>query len=250
MGKKSSGKGTGQEKQELRRQRLEARRAAKAAELEQKRKQARREQMIRYLIISFVIVSLIWFIFLRNQVPSEINGNPISQFSTAGVNDHTTDPVQYSMSPAVSGAHAPGSLPCGVYGTQIPDETQVHMLEHGAVGVLYQPTLETTTIEEIEEIVRDAGDNVFSAPYPGLEQPVAVTSWSRMMRLDEVDRGAIEEYVDVFAGEGPESGQTCPAEEDTPFQPAPTASPQPSPSPTEEADGGGKGDKKKNNDKD
>lgn len=245
MAKKSSGKPSGPNKQEIKRQRLEARRAAKAAEMERRRKQQRREQMVRYLIISFVIVSLIWFIFLRNQAPSEIDGHPISQFSTAGVNDHTTDPVQYPTTPAVSGAHAPGSLPCGVYSTQLPDESQVHMLEHGAVGVQYQPTLEPSTIESIEDLVRDAGDNVFAAPYEGLEKPIAVTSWSRMMTLDEFDRGAVEQYIDAFAGEGPESGQTCPAEEDSPFRPAPTVSPQPSPSPSEDAGGGKDGKKNK-----
>lgn len=245
MAKKSSGKPSGPNKQEVKRQRLEARRAAKAAEVERRLKQQRREQMVRYLIVSFVVVSLIWFIFLRNQAPSEIDGNPISQFSTAGANNHTSDPVQHATTPGVSGGHAPGSLPCGVYSTQIPDETQVHMLEHGAVGVQYQPTLEPSTIESIEDLVRDAGDDVFSAPYEGLEKAIAVTSWSRMMTLDEFDRSAVEQYIDAFAGGGPESAQTCSAEEDSPFQPAPTVSPQPSPSPSEGADGGKDGKKNK-----
>lgn len=236
MAKKSGGP-SGQDKQELRRQRLEARRAAKAAEMERRRKQQRREQMVRYLIISFVIVSLIWFIFLRNQTPSEIGGNPIAQFSTGGVNDHTTDPVQYESVPGVSGAHAPGALPCGVYNAKVPDESQVHMLEHGAVGINYQPTLAPETIEQIEDVVRDSGDNVFSAPYDGLPKPIAVSSWSRIMELDEFDRAAIEEYIDVFAGKGPESGQTCSNEEDSPFEAAPSPSPSAEPSPSPSAVG-------------
>ncbi|MFP5298962.1 MAG: DUF3105 domain-containing protein [Actinomycetota bacterium] len=236
MGKRSGGP-SGQEKQELRRQRLEARRAAKMAALERQRKQQRREQLVRYLIVSSVIVSLVWVIFLRNQTPSEIDGHPISQFSTAGVNDHTTDPVQYETVPGVSGAHSPGSLPCGVYNAEVPEPSQVHMLEHGAVGINFQPTLDPETIEQIEDVVRDAGENVFSAPYEGLPQPISVTSWSRMMKLDEFDRAAVEEYIDIFAGKGPESGQTCPNEEDSPFEIAPSPSAVPSPSPTEEAGG-------------
>lgn len=245
MAKKSSKKNTrpqgAVDKQQLRQQRLEARRAAKAEAEERRRKQARRERLVRFMILSFVALSLFWFIFLRNQTPSEINGHPISQFSNAGVNDHTNDPQQYETTPPVSGPHAAGTLPCGLYGSQIPDETQVHMLEHGAVGLQYQPTLDPAEISKLEAIAKGEDENVFAAPYQGMETPISVTSWSRKMELDEVDEAAIEEFIDVFAGKGPESGQTCPNEQDQPFQPQQSPSPGEaiSPAPGESPEGNG-----------
>lgn len=217
-------------KQQQRRERLEARRAAKAAEYERRRKQARRERLIRAGILTFIGVSLFWFIFLRNQVPTEIEGRPITQLSNAGVNEHTSDPVTYESTPGVSGAHAPGVLPCGVYDQQLPDETQVHMLEHGAVGVVFDPLLDPEEIARIEELVASYDENVFSAPYQGLPESVVVTSWSRLMNLDAVDIPAIEGYIEAFAGKGPERGQSCPNEEDSPFE-LPTAEPSPGESP-------------------
>jgi hypothetical protein len=253
MGKGSKRKDnlTGAQKQEMRAKRLEARRAAKAEAEARRRKQERRERIVRLVIMGFVVVSLVWFIFLRNQQPKEIDGHPITQFSTAGVNNHTSDPVNYETLPAVSGEHAPGAAPCGVYDQQIPDETQVHMLEHGAVGIQYLPTLPVDQIKEIEAIVEDSERDVFSAPYPGMESQVAVSSWSRKMELDELDASAVEQYIDAFAGKGPESGQECPKEVDSPFEPQASPSPTPvatiSPEP-EDAGGSGKGKKGKDSD--
>jgi hypothetical protein len=152
--------------------------------------------------------------------------------------------VNYETFPPVSGQHAPGSAPCGVYNQQIPDETQVHMLEHGAVGIQYQPTLEMETIRAIEAIVGDFDKDVFSAPYETMETPIVVSSWSRKMNLDSFDEEAVRAYIDEFAGEGPESGQECPSGSEAPFEP------QPSPSPEATEDGGNNNGGGGNNDKD
>lgn len=203
-------------------------------------------------IFAFVVLSLFWFIFLRGQKPTEINGHAISGFSTAGTNDHTQDPVTYESTPGVSGAHANSPIPCGIYDSEIPDEIQVHMLEHGAVGIQYQPTLDPEQIKGIEAIVEASSRDVFSAPYAALQTPIAVTSWSRLMPLDTFDKATIEEYIDVFGGSSLEPGVQCPKEEDSPFEPQstvspePTATPAPDASPTEEpGGGGGKGKKDK-----
>jgi hypothetical protein len=87
-------------------------------------------------------------------------------------------------------------------------------------------------VRALEQIVGDYDRNVFSAPYPGMETPIAIVSWGEMMRLDRVDADAVQEYIATFAGKGPEAGQECPIASERPFQfpspaPTPTLTPEP-----------------------
>src|SRR3712207_9572269 len=66
-----------------------------------------------------------------------------------------------------------------------------------------------STLFRSEEIVGEYESHVISAPYPDMEHYIAVSSWSRMMPLDELDAGAIREYIDAFRDKGPERGQPC-----------------------------------------
>lgn len=205
--------------QELRQQRLAARREAKARQVAELRRRRRRETLVRLVSIVAIGSLIFWFIFLRDRAPTEINGHTIETLSVSGVNQHTRETVQYETSPPVSGRHASGIQPCGIYAQQIQNEVQVHMLEHGAVGVQYRPDLELEQIRRIEEIVEDYDSHVFSAPYTEMETPIAVTSWARIMRLDALDEDAIRQYIDRFRDRGPEANQPCPMDVSQPFEP-------------------------------
>jgi Protein of unknown function (DUF3105) len=219
---------------ERRRQRLEEKRRQREEAAKARRRAEFRERLVRGMVFAAVIVGAIWFFFLRTQTPDEINGNAVAEFRED--RDHTNDPVNYPMSPPVTGDHSPQAAPCGIHGTQIPDELYVHSLEHGTVGVLYDPQqVEVATIRDIEALVGEYDDRTISAPYPGTETPIIVTSWNRMMRLDEFDEDAINEYIDAFIGKGPEN-IPCNNSSETPFDPS---SLEPTPTPTPEGDGEG-----------
>jgi hypothetical protein len=240
MAKKRSrkkGSTSGAEAQERRRQRLEARREAKAREVAARRRRQQRERVVRWLSIAAVLGVAFWFLFLRGRGPSEIEGHPVSSFSATGVGEHVQGTVDYETTPPVAGAHASAPAPCGVHGQPIPNENLVHTLEHGGVGLLYTPQVDGGDIAQIESIVRDFESHVFSAPYPGMETPIAVVSWGRIMRLGELDVSAMREYIDAFRDDGPED-QDCPNTQDDPFEaaPVPTSSPRGSPSPTRGSD--------------
>lgn len=205
----------------------------------ERRRKMQRERFIR-LVSIFAIVGLVfWFIFLRGQAPTEINGNAIETMSVTGLNQHTRETVSYETSPPVSGRHAPNTVPCGIHGSPIQNEVQVHMLEHGAVGVQYQPTVETADIRRIEAIVQDQDSHVFSAPYPEMETPIAVTSWARIMRLDSLDEDAVRQYIDHFRDKGPESNQPCPMDVNQPYEPPEAEDEEGTPAPEEEEEGAG-----------
>jgi hypothetical protein len=239
---------------EQRRERLEARRQAKAQAEAARRKRERRESYIRRAGLIAIAFAVVWVLFLRGSgVPSEILGHPIREFSVSLTSEesHTPDPVEYESTPPVAGPHNPRPASCGVYGEPVPsealtNETMVHTLEHGAVGILYDPELDPQQIADIEAIVRDFESHVFSAPYPEMETPVAVIAWEHMMRLDELDRPAVRAFIDEFreGGTAPEAVD-CPNSEDQSFQPQPSPSPpEPSPSPQDKDGDKKKGEKK------
>jgi hypothetical protein len=222
-----------------RRERLEARRQAKAEAVATRQRKERRDKLIRRSVILVALLGIVWFLFLRNITPNEINGHEVLDFSTAGAGQHQPPPISYETSPPVAGPHS-SAVPCGVYAEQIPNENQVHDLEHGAVGVQYKPDLPVAQIRRIEELVRSYDSHVFAGPYEEMESNITLTAWGHMLRLDSFEEQTIRDFIDEFAegGDAPEGFQDCPNEADDRFRPGATPSPgaspdaSPSPSPT------------------
>jgi hypothetical protein len=249
--------GGGAETQQRRQERLEARRQAKEEALRRQARRERRERAVRFAVIGTLLAALIWFVFFRSSTPEAIAGHDLLSFSTdnGGSQTHEPpyefDPDTTGVNPPVSGRHDPTPAACGVHSKPIPDANFVHTLEHGAVAVLYRPDLDPQEIKEIERIVSEYDDHTVSAPYDGLDSPILVASWSHKMPLDEMDAGAIREYIETFRGEppAPEAQQDCPNSSDSPFAPEPKASPSPEGEKTPADDKGGKGEKKAGDDK-
>ena len=127
--------------------------------------------------------------------------------------DHLAEgeaPPDYNSSPATSGDHSLVPADCGIYTTEIPDQVQVHNLEHGAVVIQYQPDLDQADIEALEAYGRTKSSHILVAPRGDLDDPVVVTSWTRMLRLPTADMNTIDLYYDHFAFSGPEVGVACP----------------------------------------
>ena len=235
--------------QDKRRERLEARREAKARALAQKRRQQKRARVVRLVVLVASVVAIVWFLFIRNSIPNAIAGHDLEHFDTFASESranalHTSDPVTYTENPPVSGEHSPIPADCGVYGTQIENVNMVHSLEHGAVGILYQPDADVEEIREAEAIVEDYDSHVFSAPYPDLEDPYTMVAWAHLMRLDSFDREAIVEFIETFrqGGDAPEE-QDCPMGANQPFDPTPpTPIPTPGETPGGTTTGGGNDD--------
>jgi uncharacterized membrane protein YgcG len=215
---------------EVRRQRLEVRRQARAEAVEKQRRAERRTKIIRRTIAILLLAGLVWFVLFRNQRPTEIAGHQLDLFSEGrGTPTHVSGTVSYPMTPPVSGQHAPTPIDCGTYAEQPPNENMVHALEHGAIGLLYDPaTASIDDIRTLEQIAHDSDSHIFSAPYSGMETTFSIISWGEMMRLDELDVPAVNEYIDMFIRKAPESID-CPNSQTDTFQPPP-------------AEGAGRGD--------
>lgn len=183
------------------RQKEERRRAAQA--------RARRKRIIVWSSVVGVVVIVGAFIATRS-LPEELSG--VEEFPQQG-RDHLTQgeaPPDYNSSPATSGDHSPAPADCGIYTAEVPDETQVHNLEHGAVVIQYQPDLDPAEIQALEDFARTKSSHILVAPRADLDDPVVVTSWTRMLRLPAADIETIEIFYDQFVFSGPEVGVACP----------------------------------------
>ncbi len=181
-----------------------------------RRAQAKKSAMARKrrkrLLVWFGVAAgliVIAMLVLRNPLPEELAA--VESFAPTG-RAHLAEgeaPPDYSSSPATSGDHSASSADCGIYTSEIPDQIQVHNLEHGTVVIQYRPELDPGDIEALREYARTKPSHILVAPRSDLDDPVVVTSWTRMLRLESVDLDTIDLYYERFAVTGPEVGVPC-----------------------------------------
>ncbi|MGH2728892.1 MAG: DUF3105 domain-containing protein, partial [Actinomycetota bacterium] len=85
----------------------------------------------------------------------------------------------YNTTPPTSGQHYPTPVQVGGYVEPIPNETQVHNLEHGHVMVQHKG-LTSEQIDALEDLIKKDGRKVVMAPYPDMDAAVALTSWGKI----------------------------------------------------------------------
>ena len=127
---------------------------------------------------------------------------PGEKFADLG-NEHiqaASDPhVAYNSEPPTSGPHLPYIAPWGIHTRPIPNELQVHNLEDGGVMVQYNcecPEL----VEKLRAIVRKYDKHVILAPYPGMKSRIALTAWTRLDRLEELDEPRVVRFIERYRG--------------------------------------------------
>ncbi|MEV4771035.1 MULTISPECIES: DUF3105 domain-containing protein [Micromonospora] len=106
----------------------------------------------------------------------------------------------YRTLPPTSGPHSPRVVVPGIYRDAVPEELQVHALEHGHVLVQYAPDVPPGDVEKLERLGRRHPRDVVVAPYPALGHGIGLTGWQRLDRLDTLDERAVEEFVERIAG--------------------------------------------------
>ena len=118
--------------------------------------------------------------------------------------------ASYDHTPPASGDHFPAWQNCGIYTQPIQNQTAVHSLEHGAVWVAYQPDLDASLIQAMTERLKSE-KFALMAPYPGLQNPIVLTAWTRQLAVDDWSDPAIEEFLDTYFGNppAPEAGESC-----------------------------------------
>ena len=105
----------------------------------------------------------------------------------------------YNSDPPTSGPHLPYIAPWGVHTRPIVRELQVHNLEDGGVVVQYNcecPEL----VAKLKAIVEKYDRQVILAPYPGMPHRIALTAWTRLDTMDELDEGRVTRFIEAYRG--------------------------------------------------
>lgn len=185
----------------------------RVAEAEARRLEAARSLRNRRLAIgvgiAVVLIGAIVFLATR-PAPEALNN--VQTFADQGqAHLAAGDPAPiYNSNPPTSGTHASTSAVCGIYREPPSDVNLVHSLEHGVVIASYDPGIDESEREALEQFARDAGTHVIVTPRDGMETPIALTAWTHLLALDTADLAAMEAFYGQYAQFGPERGVQCP----------------------------------------
>lgn len=154
------------------------------------------------------------------------SGGPVPEDPDDGrnhVRDGEVPETRYSIYPPTSGPHwnsigsadsnfeaAPAGW--GPYDRALPDQVLIHNLEHGGIGMHYDPTKCgeeqcDAIVEEFKTIAKSWTDNetytgFVISPYPDMESAITLTAWRHHLRLDEVDEPRIREFINAYYDRG------------------------------------------------
>ncbi len=122
--------------------------------------------------------------------------------------DHSDGTVEYPQNPPAGGPHNPVWQRCGFYDQPVRNEHAVHSQEHGAVWITYQPDLPADQVDQLRELAAQ-NDYVLVSPYHGLPAPIVASAWGEQLYLDDAGEARLVEFIELFAGNGPEFGAPC-----------------------------------------
>lgn len=136
----------------------------------------------------------------------------VVEFESEGAGHEGCPETLYSHAPPTSGNHFGAWQNCGFYTEPVLDHAAVHSLEHGVVWIAYQPDLTADEVAAIEAAV--AGDtHLLAAPYPGLQNPIVLSAWTRQLAVDRWADPTVQQFLDDFTGgrstTAPEAGASC-----------------------------------------
>jgi Protein of unknown function (DUF3105) len=118
-------------------------------------------------------------------------------YQVEGQHQHVDGVVKYDASPPVGGNHSQLWANCTgtVYTTQIANENAVHMLEHGAVWITYNPDqVKGAELTKLESYVKGQ-DRLALSPYAGLKQPISLQAWGYQLFVDNASDPRIAQFI-------------------------------------------------------
>ncbi len=113
----------------------------------------------------------------------------------------------YGVRFPTSGIHNRIPVAPGFYGDSQPATKLVHSIEHGHIVIYYEsPGAEAIQLlKDWTSLYGGNWDGVIATPSSGLGKAVVLTTWHKILSLDEFDPAAAAAFIDEFRGRGPEN---------------------------------------------
>ncbi len=113
--------------------------------------------------------------------------------------------IDYNSNPPAGGEHYGDSTThAGIYNKAPEDGYLVHSLEHGAVILWYKSDLPKQNIEKLKQIFNSVSGKKIMTLRKGLDVPIALSSWGRVLKLETIDEKQIKTFFETNMNKGPE----------------------------------------------
>jgi hypothetical protein len=151
------------------------------------------------ITVTVVVLVAIVVGYFAYRAQANLPGTSLPDQGNLHIASADTPHVPYNSDPPTSGPHLPYIAPWGVHTRPIVRELQVHNLEDGGVLVQYNcecPDL----VARLKAIVQRYDRHVILAPYPGMKPRIALTAWTRLDTLEELDEARVKRFVEAYIG--------------------------------------------------
>jgi hypothetical protein len=151
------------------------------------------------LVVAGALVVAVVVGYFAYRAAADLPGTKMPDLGNLHVASETTPHAEYNSDPPTSGPHLPYIAPWGIHSRPIPRELQVHNLEDGGVVVQYSCDC-PDIVERLRAIVSKYDRHVILAPYPGMKSRIALTAWTRIEAMDQLDEGRVTRFIDAYRG--------------------------------------------------
>ncbi|MBM4442944.1 MAG: DUF3105 domain-containing protein [Candidatus Rokubacteria bacterium] len=179
------------------RDRKPSRRAPRAPQRSPLARVARRHRATLMVVGAVVVAVVVGYFAYR--AAADLPGVKMPDQGNLHIATETTPHEPYNSDPPTSGPHLPYIAPWGIHTRPISKELQVHNLEDGGVMVQYNCEC-PEDVAKLREIVSKYDRFVVLAPYPGMKSRFALTAWTRIDTMDQLDEGRVRRFIDAYRG--------------------------------------------------
>lgn len=173
--------------------------------------------------MSLLLLGVMAFTFRQSTFPPTSTNQEIASLQTFSdlERGHLETMVNYRSFPPVGGMHSPHWYNAGIYDKPVPLEKVVHTLEHGAVWLTYDPSLNGAEVRKLRSLAKGRPCTVV-APFfaGGLKTKIAAVAWGNLLELDNAYDPRIPQFIVRFerGPQSPEPGAACKGDEGSPVE--------------------------------
>ena len=158
--------------------------------------------------VAVIVVGGLIFIFTRPVKEKPQVGEAITEQGASHI-EQGSDHPPYNSNPPTSGSHWASPAECKIYTTEIPDESVIHSLEHGAVWVTYRDKDNKELVSTLTDLIKGESGKLILSPRSKNDSPIALASWGRLLKLGEFDGEKISEFIAANKNQSPEPFAPC-----------------------------------------